>query len=223
MRSSTLLLIVMLTTAASSTSQAQDSTRYIGGGDLRISGMGGPIFHIGDLDISNIVYTSVGGGGGLLIDQSVMIGAYGQGLTGPQVHTDFSENGRTQEGTFRFGHGGPWLMWSMMPRKAIHPFVSVQAGWGAAEWIFDDPYDDDDEDGSTPDSLRTFENKHDQVFVLTGSVGAELNVVRWFRPNVYVGYRSVSGLDLEQTESDDLDGFFFGVSFLFGGFGERRK
>ena len=199
---------------------AADSTRYVLNGDIHVSGMGGLSIHGGSMGLSDHIFSGVGGGGGILLDQRLMIGGYGQGLANTFIHEDFVENDRSYQGTLTFGHGGFWGMYSFSPKAPVHLFASFQIGWGDALWRFDDP--DDEDDGYVPDSLRVPDAKRDAVVVFTSSMGAEFNVLRWFRPNVYIGYRSVSGLDLPGLRNNDLDGAIIGVNLLFGGFGDPR-
>jgi hypothetical protein len=208
-----LTLLAICLTGSPTTAQRNDSTEYILGGERRISGLGALMLSYGPTDMSDDAFTNTGFGGGALIDQCLLLGAYGQGLSNPLVHQEVVENGHSYPSTFQLNHGGFWSMYAFRPRRNIHPFISAQIGWGVAEWIIDeDPY----ADGHVPD-LK------DNVLVYTLCGGVEFNVARWFRPNVYLGFRRVSGLELTNTSRSDLDGFLLGANFCFGGLGDPRK
>lgn len=205
-----------------SAQQGGDSTRYVFGSD-KVSGAGGLLMDWSSFPLGDLVCTTMGGGGGLLIDRRFLIGGFGQGIASTFIHQDLTVDGRVYQGTFQMGYGGAWLAYSFLPREPIHPYISCQIGWGAAEWHFDDDDADDDEGTHMPDSIRVPDNMQDQVIVFAPSIGIELNMLRWFRPDVFVGYRMVGGLDLPGTEEKDLDGFMAGINLMFGGFGERRR
>ena len=46
-------------------------------------------------------------------------------------------------------------------------------------------------------------------------MGKHLNFPHWFLPDLMLGFRVIHGLDLEDTSSTDLSGFFFGINLMF--------
>jgi hypothetical protein len=188
------LAICLASLAASAREQSDpDSTQYLLKYGHTINGLFALSLNSGHTDLSGDVYTLGGFGGGVLIDHRLLLGVYGQGLT----------------------------MYSFFPHKNIHPFLSGQIGQGLAKWTFKYPYDE--APGYIPDSLREPKNLEDNVMVRTLAVGAEFNVTHWFRPNVYVGLRSVTGLSLPAIARTDLDGFIVGVNLCFGGLGTKPR
>ena len=173
------------------------------------------LLQFGSIDLNSNISTFAGGGGGLLFDHRLLVGAYGMGLTS-QVQRAFPYNGQEWEARFNFGHGGLWLQYGLMSSKAAHPAIGLQLGWGTIAWNFHG--DDEYENGNQPYFGPT--DKTDQVLVITPTVGMQLNITRWFRPDVVLGYRIVDGSDLEGTSSSDLDGLFLGINLMFGGLGD---
>lgn len=201
------------TLALLSSAQNSDSTQYLFGNDIRVSGAGGLIMQTGSIGLEDGTVNSMGGGGGVLFDRQLLLGIYGMGLATEIRRTIAVSDTSGQLARLDLGHGGFWLQYSLLPHKAIHPFVSMQLGWGTATWNFQrDEYFNDNNMEKVP------ENINDRIFVFSPSAGAEFNIASWFRPTVYVGFRFVDGLALQQTRSGDLDGIFFGINLLFGGF-----
>lgn len=165
-----------------------------------VGGFGSPIVEIG---LDENYNTSVGGGGGLLIN-SFFLGGYGMGSL------DFEEL-LTQDGDIEridLGHGGLWLGFSVPTHKLIHFYGSARIGWGAID-------------------IRTRNavfDELDQVFVLTPEAGIELNITRWFKLAGTVGYRYLDGINESSFYSnDDFRGAFAGITLRFGGFGSYHN
>ena len=176
---------------------AQEETLF---GKARVrGGFGGPLVEIG---VNNNLNTSVGGGGGLVIN-SFFIGGYGMGSFD---FSDLVDENEEIEG-LELGHGGLWLGFSVPSRKLIHFYASGRVGWGALDIRF--------EDGNFDDL--------DNVFVLTPEAGIELNLTRWFRLAGTFGYRYVDGASEDRGYSnDDFSGTFAGITLRFGGFGHHH-
>lgn len=192
-----LLFSIAMTVCLGLGVHAQEQTLF---GNARVvGGFGGPIVEIG---LGNDLNTSVGGGGGLVIN-SFFLGGYGMGSF------DFStlvDEDAELEG-LELGHGGIWLGFSVPSRKLVHFYGSARVGWGALDINFRDSNFDD----------------LDNVFVMTPEVGLELNLTRWFRLAATAGYRFVDGAntDLGYT-NDDFSGAMAGITLRFGGFGSHR-
>jgi hypothetical protein len=159
-----------------------------------------PLIEMGLDDYYN---TSVGGGGGLLIN-SFFLGAYGMGSL------DFEEL-LSQDGAIdqiELGHGGLWLGFSVPTHKLLHFYGSTRVGWGALD-------------------IRTRNavfDELDQVFVVTPEAGIELNVTRWFKLAGTVGYRYLEGINAGSSyTNDDFRGAFAGVTLRFGSFGRPNR
>lgn len=199
--------------------QAQDSTRYLSNGKFHVSGAGGMLFQAGTVPAQNDLHVHIGGGGGLLIDRRFLIGAFGMGLssyTERYLPTDSVD----RRANLEIDQSGVLVQYAFTPSRPVHPFACLQVGWGRARWNFDD--DNDDNNGNNGDQSNDPSDLSDRITVITPSAGVQLNITHWFRPDIYVGWRFVSGLDLRGMDADDLSGFFFGVNAFFGGMGDRR-
>ena len=165
-----------------------------------VGGFGAPITEIGlDKDYN----TSIGGGGGLIIN-SFFIGGYG--MASLDFDELLQEDGDVDN--IELAHGGLWLGFSVPSQKLLHVYGSARIGWGALDIATDN---------------QQF-NDLDQIFVFTPEAGIELNVTRWFRLAGTVGYRYLSGTNESADYSDDdFRGTFAGITMRFGGFGNRWR
>lgn len=194
-------------------------------GPLKISGFGAPIIEFSSVQDEFAVFN--GGGGAVLINQ-FFFGGYGMGLS----TNHYREISVYQESTgsfydysnerINFGHGGFWFGGMFQPSNAIHLAASTKLGWGGISLY----------EQNQNWELRRFEII-DNVFVVQPQIEAEMNITRWFKLNIGVGYRLVTGIDKTYKVYDntytylgekpyfgksDFNGFSGTVSFLFGGF-----
>lgn len=166
-----------------------------------VGGFGAPIIEWG---LSNDINTSVGGGGGVIID-NFFIGGYGVGSIDFQRVWDGLDIDQLD-----IGHGGFWLGFQIPSHKLIHVYGSARIGWGAVNVQFDNP-------------SQRFSDV-DKIFVMTPEIGIELNLTRWFRLAGTVGYRWVNGLNTNFGYTDkDFNGTIAGLTLRFGGFGNYRR
>ncbi len=164
-----------------------------------VGGFGGPIAEFG---LNNGINTSLGGGGGIVIN-SFFLGGYGLGSLDFGNLFDEEEDLENLE----IGHGGLWLGYTLRPYSIAHLYSSVRIGWGAVEVDFD--------------QVNSFSDT-DQVFVLTPEVGAEINLTRWWRLAGAVGYRWVNGArDDLGYEDADFSGTVISATMRFGWFGSN--
>lgn len=170
-------------------------------GNVSISGFGGVFNEFSGFD--NDFAFSMGGGAAMLISQRIYFGGYGMGVTTRHMR---SFSGATSNGTLlypsdelyaRFGHGGFWLGYIHNPKKAIHWGVNAKLGWGAVS-LTDKTYKDYN------DSWNNL--MYDNVFVITPEVNMGLNLLKWMRVNVGVGYRVVTGVDETYMAKDGQGG-----------------
>jgi len=175
-------------------------TETIFGNARAVGGFGAPIVEIG---LNDDVYTSIGAGGGLIIN-GFFIGGYGMAAV------DFDEivdNDETFD-NLEFGHGGLWMGFNLWPYKVLHFYGSGRLGWGAIDIQLDNGVEFED---------------LDQIFVLTPEAGLELNLTRWLRLAGTVGYRFVDGVDETRGyREDDFEGLTAGITLRIGGFGHRQ-
>ncbi len=165
-----------------------------------VGGFGGPLLEFGN--IKGDFVTSVGGGGGVIID-NFFIGGYGIGSI-ENLHYRFDNDFRMD-----LAHGGLWLGYTPQSFKVFHPYFSTKIGWGFADFR---------ESRFGP----TFSNG-DGIFVLTPEAGLELNLTKFFRIVGTVGYRWVTDVDqLEDYSNKDFQSLTGQLTFRFGWFGRKR-
>ncbi|MBK8505611.1 MAG: outer membrane beta-barrel protein [Saprospiraceae bacterium] len=167
-----------------------------------IGGFGGPL-----LEFSNIKgdhTTSMGGGGGLIID-NFFIGAYG---VGSLDHLQYNIN-NGDDFRMDLAHGGLWMGYTPYTFKLVHPYISTKIGWGFAD-IRNDPF--------------KINSDGDAIFVFTPEVGMELNLTRFFRMGASLGYRMVSDVDrLDNYTNKDFSSLTGQITFRFGWFGRNYR
>ncbi|PHN05789.1 hypothetical protein [Flavilitoribacter nigricans] len=165
-----------------------------------VGGFGAPILEMG---INNNLNTSVGGGGGIVIN-SFFLGGYGL------ASVDFEElfdNGEVE--VLNIGHGGFWLGGTLRPYKILHLYASTRLGWGAVNV-------------DLQDNNQRYSDI-DKIFVATPELGIELNLTRWFRIAGTAGYRWVNGTSENRGYTDDdFSGAVASVALRFGWFGSKR-
>ena len=192
---------------------------------IHIGGFGGPVVEFSGVDGS--FATSVGGGGGMILND-FFIGGYGMGLStlhykdittldpARMILIDYSSQ------SINFGHGGFWIGGALHPAEAIHLAVSAKIGWGSIGFM-----------NQTNNYHYYNESVNDNVFVFTPQAEVEFNMARWFKVNLGIGYRLVTGTSLtydayttdlqyigkeKYFNNNEFSSFVGTVSLLFGGF-----
>ena len=158
---------------------AQDET-IAGKFDLRLSGAwGGWHTQLTSLGDENAVFQ--GGYGGLEFNKTIFIG---WGLYKLQDVVRFDDGATARNVDFRYH--GPQLYYTPLARQVLHPKFGLQTGFGRVSV-----------EGS-PD---------DRIAVLQPFVGGEVNILRWLRLGVDLGYRFA----LNTASGGPGDGFVSGV------------
>ncbi|MCF8372648.1 MAG: hypothetical protein K9H64_13545 [Bacteroidales bacterium] len=176
---------------------------------VELSVFGGPSVEISAVNAEPAFAN--GGGGALLIDQKYFIGGYG---TGMDNRLNSWDNKLNNDVDMHFGHGGLWLGYINKHQDMVHFDGSVKMGMGNIS-IFQSKHHDD--------------KSNDLVLVLTPQAECEINVTTWFKMNLSLGYRLVSGVNDNSYIYPDIDNFsgfagndfnspVVGMSFLFGFF-----
>lgn len=212
--------------------QESDEPRYLLGnktGDVHVSGFGSYIIGFSNVGGNFAVYN--GGGGAVLLNQTVYFGGYGLGLS-----TRHSRGSLTMvkpgEGVVQyddlytqFGHGGFWIGYLHKSYKPVHFGASTKLGWGSLT-MSNDIYD------HNFDSYDYYHIAYDNVFVITPQIEVEMNLLKWFKINASAGYQFVTGVNQTYTETGgeqvkffdgkDYNQPMFNLTFAFGGFGGQR-
>ncbi len=218
--------------------QENKEPRYLLGnetGEIRVSGFGSYILGFSQVDGNLAVYN--GGGGGVLLNQTVYFGGYGVGLsTQPHMESltliDHFDEQITYEDLYtEFGHGGFWIGYLHQSYKPVHFGASTKLGWGNIG-MTNDYFDDKHDDFHDFDNYDHHRIVNDNVFVVTPQVELEMNLLRWFKINMSAGYQFVTGTDktykningdkVKFFDSKDFSQPMFNVTFAFGGFGDKR-
>jgi hypothetical protein len=199
-----------------------------GSGKIHVSGFGAYTIGFSQFDNNFAVYN--GGGGAVLLNQTIYLGGYGTGLSTQHRYGDLTlKNDQGEVITYRdlytqFGHGGFWLGYLHQSYKAIHFGISTKLGWGSVS-LSDNYYKGEQDD-------HYYSLVNDRVFVVTPQLEVEFNLFKWFKINTGVGYQFVTGVDYTYITPDNGIKKFFdskdfnqpmvNLSFVFGGFGGKR-
>jgi hypothetical protein len=198
-----LILIMISLILITITGTAQEMKYLFQGKDknVSVSGFAGVINEFSGFD-GDFAF-SMGGGAAMLIDQRFFLGAYGQGVTTRHLR-DYSwyepyleENVDYYDVYTRFGHGGFWLGYIHKPHKAVNFGLNARLGWGAIS-LTDKTYKDYN------DSWNNL--MYDAVFVITPEFDLNLNLLKWMRVSMGVGYRFVTGVDQTYMYDDPDQG-----------------
>ncbi|MCB2220420.1 MAG: hypothetical protein KQI35_08505 [Bacteroidetes bacterium] len=215
--------------------QGQDNPefRYLLGGNngkVNVSGFGAYTIGFSQVDGNLAVYN--GGGGAVLLNQTVYFGLYGTGLSTRHYRKNLTmmdpvnnEISYTDLVT-NFGHGGLWIGYIHESHKPVHFGASTKIGWGGIN-LTNDYYD------NNYDTYDYYSVASDNVFVLTPQIEVEMNLLRWFKINAAAGYQIVTGINSTYVdsngeyqnyfESSDFNQPVFNLTFVFGGFGGKRN
>ncbi len=198
---------------------------------VKISGFGGIIsdfsFVRGD------IATSSGGGGAVLFNYNSYFGFYGLNLSTNilqenmynQYHDPISNPLYPMYKNLQllFENSGVWIGYINNHNKLVHWGASLKAGQGIlALYDKDLKYD------------RTEFLFKDKVFVASPEIEVEMNITRWCKLNVGVGYRFVTGIeDIVYTnvggnkvslyKNSDFNSPYANVKLLFGWFAKRNR
>ena len=193
------ILVFTLLFAGASLSLIAQKEETLSGRARVKGGFGGPFFGYSQADGQS---GAGGGGGGALILNDIFIGGFGQGESFGQRTVG------SRRYTTELSFGGFWIGYTYPSHKVIHLYTSLKIGWGNASLRYNDndPFDNND--------------INDGVFVLAPELGAEVNVLHWFRIAMTAGYRLVNGVQtLPGFSEGDFNSPTLGVTLRFGGFG----
>jgi hypothetical protein len=223
MKPFTFILIAALAITNLSAQEQGEMQYLFGNKEFRTSGFGAPIVEFSSFNGEFAVFN--GGGGAAIFNNKFFIGGYGMGMsTQPGFPNVYSENGdlETDHLQVSFGHGGLWTGYNFMPTKPIHFVVSLKAGGGAASII------------NTEFDFENYEQYYDYVGVVKPQVDVEMNLLRWFKISIGAGYRYVMGIndgtyfnaegeEIRYFNKNDFNAPYGSITFLFGGFGPKKK
>ncbi len=202
--------------------QDEQQMKYLfEGGKVHVSGFGGPIMEFSS--VGNDFAFLMGGGGGILLNHTLLLGGYGEGLTTnhyvdiSNYMTDYGQNKYSFTGQVNFGHGGFWIGYVNKANSPVHFAVTSKLGWGSISLY--DTYD--------KSMYYSGDEFTDEVFVIQPQIEADLNFTKWMKMNIGVGYRFVTGVDKKYHSSDGYKQIYdskdfnkpeLTLSLLFGNF-----
>jgi hypothetical protein len=149
----------------------------------------------------------VGARGGLIINDNVVIGFAGMGLTYPTDREDIT--GHDYSGIFNrvaFGYGGFMAEYYFNPKDLIVFSAGAVIGGGGLSFY---------EDNETEDEHH---NKGDKFFVVEPEVNVFVNITRFCRIGAGASYRYVAGIDTDEFSDKDFSGPSAKVMAQFGWF-----
>lgn len=194
-----LILLMICALVAPVWGQRQET---IFSGPITSGGYGGAIVKFSDIDGESGIW--VGGKGGWIINHSLVIGGGGFGLVSDNKEL-YLIDGRTRRLTI--GYGGLILEYVHNSHKLVHFTGGVLIGAGGAGHIYRDDYYSDW--GTT---------NADAFFALEPNFGIELNIARYIRAELGASYLYTSGIELSDTEDEDISGPMGYLALKFGSF-----
>ncbi len=142
-----------------------------------------------------------GGYGAWLIDHKFALGGGGMSLMNEVSFDESAIENRTIE----FSYGGFYIGYLHKSSKLIHFTLESFIGGG-----------DVNLNGTNSDGENLIEE--DNVFVIDPSLNTEINITNSIRFTLGVGYRFVSGLNMNNVDTEDLNSPTLRASIRFGAF-----
>lgn len=163
-----------------------------------------------------VMYTRVAGRdvpavcaeGALIVAHKLTIGGGGCGIAAEIDAQDYGPGPHDPDDRLAFGYGGVIVRYHFFSEELTNLAVGVLVGGGGlaiSPW-----YHDEDEE---PDHAYA-----EGVFVVEPQVAGYLNVARWMRVGVNVGYRLTSRVQTEGLDTSDVSGLIAGAQAQFGWF-----
>jgi hypothetical protein len=199
-------LALMLLALATLSATAQEKTLLQG--EVENGGFGGPAVQF--TSINDHLGVLVGGGGGWIINHSVVVGGFGYGLaneiTGRPTLPDSSL-------LLNFGYGGIYLAYIHNSDALLHFTIHAIVGAGGIDYRRSEVYQNHNGELDNNPAFRT-----DAVFAVEPGISLEINVAKNFRIDIMGSYRFISDVDLEGVSNSSLSGASAGMLFKFGAF-----
>lgn len=152
-----------------------------------LSGFGGPTVRFGGVNGDFAVFT--GGKGGVIINDSLIIGGGGSGMAHPRSN-----------GGGSIGYGGFLVEYLFLPKSVINFSVGTIIGAG----------------GGSDSSIAGYNSQ--AFFVLEPEINLFLNITPFFKIGLTGTYRYTSGLNGTYINDKSFRGFSGGLIMVFGKF-----
>lgn len=199
--------------------EAKDTAQFLLSEETVISGFGSPFVEFSAVNSQFAV--CMGGGAAMMINQTLFIGGYFEGIVTNHYREDLQTIVDAGKPKISFEHGGIWLGYIYKHKKAIHGGFSTKLGWGEIDLK-------DDESGNPASDY----DYRDRIFTIQPEVEIEFNMTAWFKINVGIGYRFVTGIDATYLDEQDNQVDFYAnsdfnspvgtISLIFGGSGKKK-
>jgi hypothetical protein len=168
---------------------AGDSTQYLLSEKTVISGIGGPFIDFSS--VNNEFAVCLGGAAAMLVNHSLFIGGYFEGIMTNHYRPDLKTIVDAEKPKIALEHGGIWLGYVYKHQKAIHGGLSMKLGWGEIDL----------KDGESGNPSSDYDYR-DRIFAIIPQAEMELNLTQWFKVNVGLGYRIVTGIDATYPDGE---------------------
>lgn len=213
--------VIMLLSITVLTAQEEKEPRFLfQEGNVMLSGFGGPLVEF--TAIGDKFAVCSGGGGGILLNQTLFIGGYGMGLSTNHFRDDLKDIVSIDRPKLYFNHGGLWIGYIHNHHNPFHCGFSLKVGGGEIAMVdeyFNYPFLDE-------------RRGVDKIFVITPQVEFEMNFTTWMKMNIGAGYRFTGGVDksYQQTggevtkyyQQKDFSTPFLSLNLLFGWFDQSK-
>jgi len=186
------LLVLALLCAWATPAPAAEQVLF--GGHTQMQGFGAPVLNYTKIRGKSVVL--LGGRGGWILDHNLVVagGAYFllTDVNDPEVPDTIRDT--------EYGYGGIEIEYILRSESLVH--VTLYGLWGGGSLKVRRP----DTGHGTGDLFGIFDPM----------VALELNVTRYFRLNVGVGYRLMKGVDSPTVTTSDFDGVHGTVTLKLG-------
>lgn len=175
---------------------AEEGRRYLVTGDVTHSGYGGPHVKVSRIVDSTALF--VGGRGGWIIGDHLVLGGGGYGLAN-----------RVQEpelGRIGMGYGGLFIEGIAFPHNLVHVAGGAMLGFGGVSYGADDTAED------------LVDSQSRALLLLEPEVHAQLNITPFLQLAVGLSYRWIAGSGDENLSSEDLSALAGSFLLKFGWF-----
>lgn len=193
-------IVIALAMAGAATAQEEEETLFGSFEDPSFGGFGGPALKVTTLNGELGLLT--GGRGGLIVDNTWLIGGGGYGLV-TNVEGDYRDPATGAVPDLEFSYGGFELEYVARSNALVHDSYYLLLGGGSVA------YRDQDRWGAFD---------RDEFFVAELAANLELNVTEYFRLALGAGYRACVGSDFGDLDFADLSGPEATLTFKFGYF-----
>lgn len=209
------LILILFTNQNQLQAQGEsDSTKFLLSEKTIFTGFGSPFVEFSSVNKQFAV--CFGGGGAMMINHTLFLGGYFEGILTNHYRADLQTIVDDENPKISFEHGGIWLGYIYKQKNAIHGGLSMKLGWGEIELM--------DGKGGNPGSNY---NYTDRIFNIQPQAELELNLTKWVKVNLGIGYRIVTGIDatylndkgnrISFYDNGDFNSPIGTVTLIFGG------